>query len=768
MFSLMITRLKELRISLALKIVISIIVLMAVLMIGLFLVNIQKYEATAIRNAAIQADEIAEVVKAGLRTSMRLDPKLDTAHLIADVGRLDHIQSVAIYDKKGSLRFSSTEPLPQAALPKDHPLCIMCHARPSAEPYANLEERSAVIPGTGSGRLVRIVSPIPNEPGCATNSCHVPQRANKYLGVMELTVSMENIDGNISLLVADNAKYVVFSLVAIFLTLFTVAYRLIDRPIDRMIEGTRQIALGDYTARVDVDQNDELGQLAASINRMAHDVGTHHEELSKQRMLYQSLFEGVPCLITVQDRDYKLLRYNQAFAERFQAQPGDHCYRAYKGRDCKCDECPVERTFEDGKSHTTEEIGSYKDGTEAHWIVNTSPIFDEKGDIVAAMEMCLDITQRKRLEEDLKSSEQKYYAIFNNIPSAVLALDADTLNIVDCNQRAISLYRYTKGNLIRRPVTDLVSPDEVEAHTTAFGMAQGLKRTKHVDARGNEFWAAVNVTRSGFQDRAVLLISVTDISERIRSEEQLIQASKMATLGEMATGVAHELNQPLAVLQMVANLFKRKLKANKSIDPETAGTMATKISNNVDRATKIINHMREFGRKSNIETEEVLLNDVIHRAFDLFSQQLKLHDINVSWQLDEEQPAIMADPNRLEQVFINMLLNARDAIDERCNNREHPSDDRTIVLRTRSTRRAVIAEVLDTGTGIPKNLLPRLFEPFFTTKEVGQGTGLGLSISYGIVTDYGGTIHVTSPDTGGSRFVITFPRASTLRNGQKV
>ncbi|SOB60150.1 PAS/PAC sensor signal transduction histidine kinase [Pseudodesulfovibrio profundus] len=758
MFSRIIKRLRKLHISLALKIVISLIVLMAALMVGLFLVNIKKYEETAVRNAAIQADEIAAVVKAGLRTSMRLSPRQDTINLINDVGQLAHIKSITIYDKIGNPRFSSDKQIAGDQLPEDHPLCVMCHAQEPPEVYAGINERFSLITDENNNRLVRIVSPIPNEPGCSTSGCHADRSEKQFLGVMELTASMENIEGNISLLVLDNAQYVIFSLVAIFVTLFAVTYRLVDRPIDNIIEGTRRIALGNYDARVDESGNDELGLLARAINRMAKDVGDHHDELSKQRILYQSLFEGVPCLITVQDRDYRLLNYNQTFAEHFQVKHGDYCYRAYKGRDCKCEVCPVEKTFEDGKSHTTEEIGYYKDGSKAHWIVNTAPIYNEKGEIIAAMEMSLDITQRKRLEEDLKASEQKYCAIFNNIPSAVLAIDADTMDIVDCNQTALTLYGCKKGRLLRHPITDFIANDEIDAHIQAFSEAKGLKRTKHVKANGDEFWASVNTTRTQFEDKEVLLTAITDISERISSEEQLIQTSKMATLGEMATGVAHELNQPLAVLQMVANLFRRKLKAQKPIDHTTAQNMSEKISNNVERATKIINHMREFGRKSDIETEAVRINDIIRRSFDFFSQQLALHDIEVQWQLTPDLPIVQADPNRLEQVFINLMLNARDAIDDRCANQPCSQPDRIITLRTRATRRTVIAEVIDTGTGIDKHILPRLFEPFFTTKEVNKGTGLGLSISYGIIRDCGGTIRASSPSDGGSRFVITLPR----------
>lgn len=748
----------RLRISLAFKIIISIIVLMTVLMTGLFVVNVQKYEETAIRNAAIEADEIAEVVKAGLRSAMRLDPRQDTEALIAEVQGLNHISSVAIYDKKGVPTFSGTRILPPGPLPKGHALCIMCHAQEPPSAYADLAERYSVVTNENGGRLIRIVSPIPNEKGCATASCHVAERDNSFLGIVEMTVSMESIEGNISLLTMYNAKYVLFSLVAIVLTLFAVTYWLLDAPIKGMIETTRKIALGDYDVRVNLKQNDELGELAQAINRMAFEVGRQHEELRKQRSSYRSLFEGVPCLITVQDKNYRLVQYNQAFAERFQAEPGDYCYRAYKGRECKCEICPVERTFADGKSHTTEEIGYYKDGTQAHWIVNTAPIYDDNGDIVAAMEMCLDITQRKRLEEDLKASEQKYCAIFNNIPNAVLVLDAETLEILDCNQTALSLYGHTRGNLIRRLVLDVVAPEEVEANREAMSKATSLKRTKHIDVQGNTFWASTTTTKADFEGQPVLLTVVTDISERIRSDEQLVQASKMATLGEMATGVAHELNQPLAVLQIVANLVKRKLKSDSLLDKETLETMSEKISNNVTRANRIITHMREFGRKSNIETELVDLNKVIRRSFDFFSQQLKLHDIQVRWELSDDIPLTAADANRLEQVFINLLLNARDAIDEKCAGQGCTESDRIITLRTRFSRRHVIAEVRDTGTGINTQVLPRLFEPFFTTKEVGKGTGLGLSISYGIVNDYGGTIHASSTEAG-SRFVISLPRA---------
>ena len=141
---------------------------------------------------------------------------------------------------------------------------------------------------------------------------------------------------------------------------------------------------------------------------MGKKINDKQSELNTQRNEYQTLFERVPCIITVQDRNYKLIRYNREFSDKFKPKPGDYCYAAYKGRKEKCVICPVERTFEDGLSHFSQERGFNKDGTATHWLVNTSPIKNEQGEIVAAMEMSLDVTQTKLLEEELKKSEKKY------------------------------------------------------------------------------------------------------------------------------------------------------------------------------------------------------------------------------------------------------------------------------------------------------------------------------------------------------------------------
>jgi histidine kinase len=144
---------------------------------------------------------------------------------------------------------------------------------------------------------------------------------------------------------------------------------------------------------------------------MNTEIKENREELIKLKEEYQNIFDLVPCYITIQDRDFKLIKYNREFAEHFKPQQGDYCYEAYKGRSERCEICPVVKTFKDGKSHYSEEEGINKDGTKSLWVVRTAPIKDSQGEITTAMEMSLDITHVKRLEKKVQKSERKYRAM---------------------------------------------------------------------------------------------------------------------------------------------------------------------------------------------------------------------------------------------------------------------------------------------------------------------------------------------------------------------
>ena len=480
-------------------------------------------------------------------------------------------------------------------------------------------------------------------------------------------------------------------------------------------------------------------------------------ELSKQREEYKNLFELAPCYITVQDRDLKLIKYNREFAKEFNPKMGDYCYHAYKGRSERCEICPVLNTFEDGKPHYSEEEGINKDGTKSFWMVRTAPIRDAQGNITAAMEMCLDLTQMKFLEDEAKKSEEKYRMIFDTIPNPVFVLDRGSLEIMDCNDNVAAVYGFSKDTILNTSFLDLFEEDERQTYKDKMTRVNVMNRVRQIRKDGHIIYVNIRISSTGYRGQEVLLVTTSDITERLMAEQQLIQAGKMATLGEMATGVAHELNQPLSVIKTASSFMHKKVGKDEPIEDDILRTLTEEIDSQVDRASRIITHMREFGRKSEVGKEEIQVNDVIKRSLEIFIQQLKLREIEVVLELEEDLPAVMADSNRLEQVLINLLINARDAVEERWKDSDRKGAEKKIFLRTRFEGFKVIIEVEDTGTGIPESIIDKIFEPFFTTKKVGMGTGLGLSISYGIIQAYHGIIRVETKEKEGTMFIIQLP-----------
>jgi histidine kinase len=240
----------------------------------------------------------------------------------------------------------------------------------------------------------------------------------------------------------------------------------------------------------------------------------------------------------------------------------------------------------------------------------------------------------------------------------------------------------------------------------------------------------------------------------------------MATLGEMATAVAHEINQPMAVIQTGIDLVARKIRRDATLDPSEVKRVTELIATGIGRASSIINHMREFGRRSDMNLEPISINHVLWRAFEFFAQQLALRNILVEWRLEDGLPDILGQSNRLEQVVINLFTNARDAIEERAAS-EGEQIEKRITVRTALLKQTLAVEFADTGIGVPERIRDKVFEPFFTTKQEGKGTGLGLSISYGIIKEHGGTISVTDNADGGATFFLRFPIPSNLPSAER-
>jgi C4-dicarboxylate-specific signal transduction histidine kinase len=251
------------------------------------------------------------------------------------------------------------------------------------------------------------------------------------------------------------------------------------------------------------------------------------------------------------------------------------------------------------------------------------------------------------------------------------------------------------------------------------------------------------------------LRSTTQEMERREQElrdkqEQLVQAGKLATLGELTTGVAHELNNPLNNIGLyVGNVIDRihmgELTAESALDD------LEQAMEQVRKATAIISHLRTFGRAAPVTFEPIDVDEVIVRALSLMQEQLRLRAIDVDLDLCPDELVVQGNPIQLEQVFINLLTNARDALDE------VPEERKKIRIVSSLEGDRIRIVFADTGPGIPAEIAKRVFDPFFTTKEVGTGTGLGLSITYSIVKEHGGEIAFSPTPGGGATFTVEVP-----------
>jgi len=365
------------------------------------------------------------------------------------------------------------------------------------------------------------------------------------------------------------------------------------------------------------------------------------------------------------------------------------------------------------------------------------------------------------LQEQYIKSEEKYRTLFNSDPNPIFILSSNNFKILDVNQRAQDSYGYSRKELLGLPFLQIGEDTDEE-------LAQGLKnlaedqsllftKKRHYRKGGKPFYVNINMSFATYGERNVIMVSTTDITEVVEKETQLIQAGKMTTLGVMAAGMAHEINQPLNVIQVCADFFLKMLKRGQPIDDEDLKTMANDIVANVERAAGVIKHVRDFARQSELVHSKVNINDPIKDVFKVFGHQLKVHDIETVLDLDPDIPNIMAEHNRLEQVLINLVSNAIDAMDEKSSHPDAQNSPKRLSIKSFVENDRVMIYVTDTGTGMSEEVKNKIFEPFFTTKKVGKGTGLGVSISYGIVKDYSGSIEIDSEIGKGTTFKLKFP-----------
>ncbi|MEJ2169573.1 MAG: HAMP domain-containing protein, partial [Desulfobacterales bacterium] len=339
---------QNIRRSLAFKLILTVGLTLLVTISTWAYFNTNYQEKKLMENIVAGTDRLTNTIKLGTHYAMMLNSRDDINQIINNIGRQKEIETIRIYNKAGEIKFSNRPGEIDTTTNIKDEACYICHRSEPPLSALSLEERTRIFSSPEGYRMLGIISPICNEPGCATDACHIHPGGKKILGALDVVVSLEDTDKEIFL--TEKAAFGLAG--AIFLVtsaiIFLFQLRFVNQPIRKLIAGTRTIAKGQYPGRIEIDQDDEMGELAVAINQMSEKIAEKQAELNEQRDEYQTLFERAPCLITVQDRNFKLLRFNKAFAMRFDPRPGDYCYHAYKGHREKCFNCPVERTFEDG------------------------------------------------------------------------------------------------------------------------------------------------------------------------------------------------------------------------------------------------------------------------------------------------------------------------------------------------------------------------------------------------------------------------------------
>ena len=356
---------------------------------------------------------------------------------------------------------------------------------------------------------------------------------------------------------------------------------------------------------------------------------------------------------------------------------------------------------------------------------------------------------RQRTEE-LSKSEEKYRRIFEGSMDIIMVLDREG-SFLDINQAGLSILGYaSKDELISSATfADLIVPPPDPHHLMEEVAEAGFRKDLEcrVQNRAGEIrtWLlSLTVSRKTTGEIGGFESIAKDITHRKKMEQQLLQADRLASLGELSAGVAHEVNNPLGMILGYTQLLLRN-------EPENSQDFQDLkiIEKHARNCKTIVEDLLKFAR--NAETKKVVLqvNDLLREVISVVEHQFRLDNVTIDTKLDASIPALCADGEKLKQVFMNLLMNAKQAMEGqgqiRINTDHHSSSKQVTVV------------VADTGSGIPPEVLKKIFNPFFTTKPTGEGTGLGLSVSYGIIKDHHGEIDVQSTPGKGSTFTITFP-----------
>lgn len=500
--------------------------------------------------------------------------------------------------------------------------------------------------------------------------------------------------------------------------------------------------------------------------------------LIKAKNDWEETFNALTDVITLHDRDFNILRVNQAAGTFLGKQVQDlvlkKCYQVFHGRQSPVDECPGVMVLQTGKPQVCElfdpELGIYLE-------VSAYPRFDERKNVVGAVHIVKNISERKDVEKKILTSESKYRTLTAISPIGIFLADMSGVylyvNIAWCEITGLTISQALgQGwlNTIHSEDRLLVSEDwfacvrEKRLFGREFRLQKPDKTVVYVKAQ-----TVLEVNLDG--EMSGYIGTLTDVSEfkiieeQLRhsydklkeTQEQLVQSTKIATLGQLAGGIAHELNNPLTGVLNNVQLIKMEMEIKKDFNCQDFKELLEIVESSALRCKKIIQSFLDLAHVSKGELQLICLNALIEKVSVIISTEMKLGNISFAKDLQPDLGNIQGDLQLLEEVILVLVSNAKWAVGKRYQNEQGGN----IAIKTYqdSEKRDIIMSISDDGIGISQENIAKLFNPFFTTKKVGEGTGLGLSLIQNILQKHNAHIAVESQVNVGTTFKITFPIA---------
>ncbi len=467
--------------------------------------------------------------------------------------------------------------------------------------------------------------------------------------------------------------------------------------------------------------------------------------------------------------DLTIVEANEVFLEKYHISRervvGKRCFEIFYGHEkpCAVSMCPVTKVMATGKGQSILKRILTEDG-DIRWEDRVfSPILDDDGQVTYILESVRDITRLKVMEQEVKVAQDFVEKLIESSASAIVATDMRG-HLLLMNPSAEELFGFPMQEWLgRNIIAQLYSTEEVKAiwremkDPVLGGKGKlPMRKTTITDARGNSIPVEMTASIIYEDDREVATMGIyNDLRDKLAVEKKLeetrvilAQSEKMASLGQLAAGVAHEINNPLGGIFLYASLALERIKEKSQI-----AEYLEYVIEDATRCKEIVKNLLVYSRQTLPDKKIIQMNDLLEQSLNLIRDQAILRNIKIRKDLSGDMMLVQVDSNQINQVIINLVMNAIDAMD----------GTGALTFRTYRSKIAgkVFMEITDSGCGIPAENITRVFDPFFSTKEPGKGTGLGLSTAYGIVEENGGRVFIADTGSHGTTFVLELPHYTT-------